>query len=421
MRSAICWRSSRFSNSSGMMERPIDASSSTSCGGRCGQLGIVADGYAHGFLLDTCASRLRGRDTTRAYFHKALEGACTVAKGFYATIFLSRDKAHRQPRICKVITLSDIAAARARIHGVAVRTPLVPLHDSPSAPPLYLKAESLQPVGAFKIRGAYNKIASLPDEEKARGVIAFSSGNHAQGVAYAARALGVQATIVMPAIAPEVKKAKTRKLGAEIVELSEGSEEDWRVAAEAMAAERGYAMVPPFDDEVVIAGAGTAGLEICEDLPDVGLVLAPIGGGGLLSGVAAAMKLNGSNAKVVGVEPELAGDARASFQRGEIVEFDLDQTRQTMADGMRATRIGNCNFEHMQAFVDDMVVVSEEEIAEAMRRITLDARLVVEPSGAVAAAAWLFRRDELPATDNAVAFVSGGNVDPSLLAEILAG
>ena len=319
-----------------------------------------------------------------------------------------------------MITLADLQEARNRIRGVVLRTPLVPLRDTPSGP-LHLKAENLQPVGAFKLRGAYNKIASLAAEEKGRGVIAFSSGNHAQGVAYAARALGVRATIAMPAIAPEVKKRKTRQLGAGIVELAEGSEEDWRLAAEEMAAEHGYAMVPPFDDETIIAGAGTVGLEICEDLPQTDLVLAPIGGGGLLSGVAATVKLGGSGARVIGVEPELAGDARASFERGEIVEFELAQTRRTMADGLRATRVGAVTFEHMKAFVDDVITVSEEEIAEAMRRILLDARLVAEPSGAVAAAAWMFRPDRLPAGETAVAVVSGGNVEPDLLARILTG
>lgn len=318
-----------------------------------------------------------------------------------------------------LITLSDIEAARARISGVALHTPIVPLRGNLDAPTLYLKAESLQPIGAFKIRGAYNKIASLSKQEQARGVVAFSSGNHAQGVAYSAGTLGINATIVMPATAPAIKKEKTRKLGATIVEVRDGSEEDWRMVAERLAKEQGMALVPPFDDMAIIAGSGTAGLEISEDLTDVDLVLVPIGGGGLLSGVAAALKLSGNKTKVIGVEPELAGDAHASFKLGEIVEFDLEKTRQTMADGMRATRIGSRNFQHLQAFVDDMVVVTEEEIAKAMRRITFDAGLVVEPSGAVAAAAWLFHRDQLPSGQTAVAFLSGGNVDPIVLAEIL--
>ena len=318
-----------------------------------------------------------------------------------------------------LITLNDINLARSRISGVAIHTPIVQLFEHPHSPPLYLKAECLQPIGAFKIRGAYNKIASLSVAEKANGVIAFSSGNHAQGVAYAAGTLGIDATIVMPSTAPTVKKEQTRKLGANIVEVYEGSEEDWKITAENMATERGLAMIPPFDDEIIIAGSGTAGLEICDDLPEVDLVLVPIGGGGLLSGVAAAIKLSGSKAKIVGVEPELAGDARASFRRGQIVEFKLEQTRQTMADGMRATRIGTRNFQHMQAFVDDMLVVTEKDIENSVRRITLDAGLVVEPSGAVAAAAWLFHRGKLPTAQNVVAFVSGGNIDPIVLADIL--
>ena len=300
-----------------------------------------------------------------------------------------------------------------------MHTPIVQLLEHPHSPPLYLKAESLQPIGAFKIRGAYNKIASLSVAEKTSGVIAFSSGNHAQGVAYAAGTLGIDATIVMPSIATTIKKEQTRKLGATIVEVDDGSEEDWKITAENIATERGLAMIPPFDDEIIIAGSGTAGLEIFDDLPEVDLVLVPIGGGGLLSGVAAALKLSGSKARIVGVEPELAGDAYASFQRGHIVEFKLEQTRQTMADGMRATRIGTRNFQHMQAFVDDMLVVTEKEIENAIRRITLDAGLVVEPSGAVAAAAWLFHRDKLPTAQNVVAFVSGGNIDPIVLADIL--
>ena len=223
----------------------------------------------------------------------------------------------------------------------------------------------------------------------------------------------------MPAAAPEIKKARTRDLGAEVVILEGGSEEDWRREAEGMAVAHGYAMVPPFDDERIIAGQATVGLEICEDLPEVQLVLAPVGGGGLLSGVAAAAKLSGSSAAVIGVEPELANDAQQSFRRGEIVELPAAQTRQTLADGMRATRIGDATFTHIHAFADDIVTVSEAEIAAAVREIVSRARLVPEPSGAVALAAWLFHRDELPAGDVAVAIVSGGNVEPSLLAEIL--
>jgi threonine dehydratase len=238
-------------------------------------------------------------------------------------------------------------------------------------------------------------------------------------VAYAARALGVRATIVMPAIAPAVKVAKTRALGGQVVLLEGGGEEEWRVAAEELAAAHDYVMIPPFDDETIIAGQATVGLEIAEELPQVGLVLVPIGGGGLISGVAAALKLSGSSAMIVGVEPELANDAQLSFRCGRIETLPLEQTQQTIADGMRATRIGRITFAHIQAYVDDIITVSEAEIKEAMRRMVLETRLVPEPSGAVSLAAYLFHRPELPDRDLAVAVVSGGNVDPTLLADIL--
>jgi threonine dehydratase len=318
-----------------------------------------------------------------------------------------------------MITLDDVKTARQRLAGTTLRTPLVLYPDSQYDRRLYLKAESLQPVGAFKLRGAYNKIASLTAAEKARGVIAFSSGNHAQGVAYAARALGVRATIVMPAIAPAVKVAKTRALGGQVVLLAGGGEEEWRVAAEELAAEHSYVMIPPFDDETIIAGQATVGHEIGEELPQVGLVLVPIGGGGLISGVAAALKLSGSPAKIVGVEPELANDVQLSFRCGRIETLPLEQTRQTIADGMRATQVGRITFAHIQAYVDDIITVSETEIEEAMRRMVLETRLVPEPSGAVSLAAALFHRPELPDSDLAVAVVSGGNVDPTLLVDIL--
>lgn len=316
-----------------------------------------------------------------------------------------------------MITIDDIEAAKKRIQGVATRTPLI-AHPAESGR-LWLKPESLQPIGAFKLRGAYNKIASLSAAEKARGVIAFSSGNHAQGVAYAARALGIEATIVMPAIAPQIKKSKTKALGATIVELADGSEEDWRVAAEDLAQQRGFVMVPPFEDELVIAGAATVGLEIFEDQPEADVVFVPVGGGGLLSGTAAALKLYGAKAKVIGVEPEVADDARRSFHSGEIVEIPLEDARRTSADGMRATRVGDLTFAHIREFADDIITVSEEEIAEAMRSVILDARLVVEPSGAVAVAAALYHNQECTSSGTTVVVVSGGNVDTALLSEII--
>src|SRR5205085_4123223 len=206
-----------------------------------------------------------------------------------------------------------ILAAQQRIRGVALRTPLVRFPAPAGAEAFYLKAENLQPIGSFKLRGAYNKIASLTPEERKRGIIAHSSGNHAQGAAYAARALNTKATIVLPSTAPQIKVEATRALGAEIVISGPNSADRIKLSAE-LAAKHGYIMVPPYNDEKIIAGTGTIGLEIFEDLPDVDLVLAPISGGGLLSGVATAMKLRNPKIKVIGVEPELAADAQASLR-----------------------------------------------------------------------------------------------------------
>ncbi|HLQ51953.1 MAG TPA: threonine/serine dehydratase [Terriglobales bacterium] len=282
---------------------------------------------------------------------------------------------------------------------------------------LYLKPENLQPIGAFKLRGAYNKIASLTDEERARGVITYSSGNHAQGVAYAARALGTKAVIVMPRNAPAIKREATAALGAEIVFVGPSGPER-QIKAEELAAEHGYVIVPPYDDEKIIAGQGTAGLEILEDLPDVDLVLVPVGGGGLISGISTAIKLSKPSTKVVGVEPELAGDAQASLRAGEIVKFPPEQVLQTCADGLRAQYIGTMTFEHIRRYVDDIVTVSEDQIMQAARLLAQNPKTVAEPSGAVATAAWLFQRDSLPLSNFTVAVISGGNIDPGLLKQL---
>lgn len=325
-----------------------------------------------------------------------------------------------------MVNLEDIQQARQRLRGVAVRTPLIsyfpPIADSQNGDSargqLWLKPESLQPVGSFKVRGAYNKIASLSGEERARGVISYSSGNHAQGVAYAARALGVKAVIVMPRNAPKLKVDATAALGAEIVTVGPASTERLQKAEE-LAREHGYVVVPPYNDEWIIAGQGTIGLEILEDCPDVELVLVPCGGGGLTSGVSAALKLSGSHVKLVAVEPELANDAQQSFRKGEIVELPAERVSSTLADGLRTQSIGPVNFEHIRRFVDDIVTVSEEEIRAAMRRMMANARIVPEPSGAVTFAAWLFHAAQLPDARKTVAVVSGGNVDPELLARVL--
>jgi threonine dehydratase len=319
-----------------------------------------------------------------------------------------------------VIGLGDIGEARRRLRGVVLRTPLVPCPGGREDRALYFKPESLQPTGAFKLRGAYNKITSLSLDERRRGAVAHSSGNHAQAVAYAARALGTRAVIVMPRSAPRVKLEATAALGAEVVLVGADSGARAR-RAEELAAEHGYVPVPPYDDEVLIAGQGTIGPEILEDLPRVETVLVPVSGGGLISGIAAAIKLSRPDVRVIGVEPELAADAKASLRSGRLVEFPADQVGRTVADGLRVQRLGLAPFEHVLAFVDDIVAVTEEEILEAMRRLALRVRLVAEPSGAVTFAAYLFHREELPVSRRTVAVVSGGNVEPRLLAEVLGG
>jgi threonine dehydratase len=320
-----------------------------------------------------------------------------------------------------IVTLDDIRQAHARLDGVSVRTPVIDAQDLMSGDSdgrrLFLKLENLQPIGAFKLRGAYNKIASLTPEERKRGVIAYSSGNHAQGVAYAARALNTKAVIVMPGNAPAIKLEGTAGMGAEIVKVGAGSQER-QLKAEELAAQHGYAIVPPYNDEKIIAGQGTMGLEILEQVPDVETVLVPVGGGGMISGVAAAIKLSRPFVKVVGVEPALAADAQASFRSGKLVNLAAEEVTRTMADGLRTQSIGAINFEHIRKFVDDIVTVSEEEIWEATRRLSMNPRTVAEPSGAVSVAGFLFHGGELPAATVHVAVISGGNIDPAMLAEV---
>lgn len=317
-----------------------------------------------------------------------------------------------------LLTLSAFQEAQARIRGVAARTPLVRLFVPGLDAEVYVKAEGLQPTGSFKLRGAYNKIAQLKAEQRSRGVITYSSGNHAQGVAYAARAVGAKAVIVMPANAPEVKKQATAALGAEIVEVGPASS-DRKNKAEELEAKHGYVMIPPYDDDQIIAGQGTCGLEILEDLPDADLVLSPVSGGGLLSGIATAIKLTRSATRVIGVEPELAADAQESFRTGEVVTWPADMTTRTMCDGLRTQSLGERNFEHIRTYVDDIITVSEAEIRAAMRTLLYAARLTPEPSGAAAAAAILFHQQELLPFRKAVVVMSGGNVEPRILRQVL--
>ena len=316
-----------------------------------------------------------------------------------------------------MVTLQDIQQARSLLNKVAVRTPLVlcRLGDDRQ---IHVKPENLQPIGSFKLRGAYNKISSLTPEQRSRGVVAHSSGNHAQGVAFAARALGVKATIVMPRTAPRVKLDATRALGAEIVLVGPASENRIKKAEE-LEKEHGLVPVPPYNDEKIIAGQGTIGLEILDDLSDVDLVLAPIGGGGLISGTATAIKESNPKAKVIGVEPEFAADAQASLRSGKIQSVSGEAAARTAADGLRSQSVGEINFEHIKKYVDDIVTVTEEDIRRAMHRLLFSARVLAEPSGAVTTAAAMFHAEELPPAKKIVAIVTGGNVEPQLFSDVL--
>ena len=311
-----------------------------------------------------------------------------------------------------LVGLAQIRAAARVLSGVALRTPLVAF-GGPGRRHL-LKAESLQPIGAFKIRGAYVAAAGLAPAERARGVITYSSGNHAQGVARAARLLGCPAVIVMPRDAPSIKVRRVAADGAEIVFVGPASEER-REAAERLAVERGLTIIPPYDDDRIIAGQGTVGLEIAEDVPDLAAVFVPIGGGGLASGVAAAVRALQPGARIVGVEPELAADARDSFASGRIVSWPAELVGRTIADGTRTQALGRRTFAHLAALLDAIVTVSEEEIVAAVRLAAEESRLVVEPSGALSIAALRYRATEARvagASGPVVAVVSGGNVDP---------
>ena len=308
-----------------------------------------------------------------------------------------------------LVTIDEVRAAAERIAGVAVRTPLLPCGD------LWLKPENLQPVGAFKLRGATNALAVLPPAVRAAGVITHSSGNHSQALAYAGRRLGVPVVVVMPDVAPARKVAATRGYGAEVV-LVPPAERLPRTLR--LAAERGLTLVPPYDHRDIIAGQGTVGLEIVADLSTVDCVLVPVGGGGLASGVATAVKALAPRAAVIGVEPELAADAAASLAAGRLVQWPTDLLYRTVADGLRTT-LSDLTFAHLRARLDAIVTVAEEEILSTVRTLALGARIVAEPSGAVATAAWLYHREELP-PGATVAVVSGGNIDPALLARLLA-
>lgn len=312
--------------------------------------------------------------------------------------------------VTDLVGIDEIRAAAERIAPYAVRTPLLDWAG------LGLKPEMLQPIGAFKIRGAVNAIAALDPAVRSRGVVAHSSGNHAQAVAFAARAFGIAANIVIPDNAPARKIAGTRELGAR-VELVPAAQR--LVRAEQLVTETGMTMIPPFDHREVIAGQGTIGLELAADMPaDITAVLVPISGGGLISGIAAALTALRPEVAVIGVEPELAGDAAESLRAGRRIAWEGERTARTVADGLRISCIGELPWQHIRAQVADIITVTEDEIRSATREIALGARLVAEPSGAVPVAAHLFHSEQLPA-GRRVAVLSGGNIDPALLAELL--
>jgi threo-3-hydroxy-L-aspartate ammonia-lyase len=312
----------------------------------------------------------------------------------------------------QLITIDDIEAAAARVRGAVVRTPLTPCLWAPDGRPLWLKPEQLQPVGAFKIRGAANAIARIPEDARQKGVVAYSSGNHAQAVAYTAKLYGIPATIVVTTNTPQVKIDATARHGAKVVVVPPADRE---TAAEEIVANQGGTMVPPFDHRDIMAGQGTIGLEIAADLPDVEVVLVPVSGGGLISGIAAAIKAKAPNAKVIGVEPELAGDTAEGFRLGRQPNWSTDDRARTIADGLRSTP-SVLTFAHITALVDDIVTVTEDEIKQAIAVLATKSQQVAEPSGATATAAYLNR--DLP-KGRTVSVVSGGNIDPALFAEVL--
>lgn len=311
-----------------------------------------------------------------------------------------------------LVTLDEIEAARSRIASIARVTPLIDV-SAQAGYPLWLKCEGLQPGGAFKIRGGYNMISQLPPDVRARGVITYSSGNHGQAVAISAHALGVPAVVVMPTTAPAIKVEGVKKFGAEAV-FAGTTSLDRRAKAEEIAAARGLTMVPPFDHEWIIAGQGTVGLEILEQCPQVRTILAPVGGGGLVSGVAAAIKLSRRDVAVVGIEPAGAASMKNAIDAGEVRTLE---NAHSIADGLMAVRPGDQTFAHVRKFVDRLDTVEDAEIAAAIGWLFREAKIIAEPSGAATMAAAL--RAGADYTSPVVAIISGGNLDPSLHAMYL--
>lgn len=316
-----------------------------------------------------------------------------------------------------LVSLADIEAARQRVRAAARVTPLleVPFPDG-RAGDLFLKCENFQPMGAFKIRGAYNMIAQLSPQELQQGVITYSSGNHGQAVALAAKLMGASAVIVMPTTAPPVKVEGARGFGAEVTFAGTTSLER-KARAEEIAAERGLTMVPPFDHPMIIAGQGTVGLEILEQCPDVATVVVEVGGGGLSSGVAAAIKQRASHVRVIGVEPAGAAKMSRSLEAGKPVTLDHVSS---IADGLMTVRPGDLTFEHVRTYVDELVTVEDADMVRAIQWLYRHAHVIVEPSGSVTIAAVMLERGGFdPAKGPVVAIISGGNVEAVKYAEYI--
>ena len=313
------------------------------------------------------------------------------------------------------VTLADIQAARELLRGVAIPTPMEDSRwlSARAGGPVTLKCENLQRTGSFKIRGAYTRMARLPAEQRANGVVAASAGNHAQGVALAAQLLGIKATVFMPEGAPIPKERATRGYGAEVI-FSGKYVDQALVRARQFAEETGAVMIHPFDHPDVVAGQGTCGLEILEQVPEVASILVPTGGGGLVAGVATAVKALRPGVRIIAVQAEGAAALPGSLAMGAPVQLE---TMQTMADGIAVGRPGDVPFAAVQAYVDDVVTVSEESLSRALLSLLERAKLVVEPAGAAAVAAVLDGSTRFPTP--AVAVLSGGNIDPLLLGKVI--
>jgi len=310
-----------------------------------------------------------------------------------------------------MVDLSEIHQAAERVRTIARVTPLLDV-TALAGRSLLLKCESMQPGGAFKIRGAYNMVARLTPEQRARGVVTYSSGNHGQAMALAAREMGAPAVVVMPTTAPAIKVEGARGFGAEVI-FAGTTSSDRKTRAEQEAAARGLTMVPPFDHEWIIAGQGTLGLELLEQRPDVETVLVPVGGGGLLAGVSAAIKQTNPAVRVIGVEPAGAAAMKASLSQGHVVT--LDRTA-SVADGLMPVRPGDLTFAHAQKYVDDVITVEDEQIIDAVLWLFTKAKVVAEPSGAATVAAVL--AGLVPGSGPTIAIVSGGNIGLDKLDEL---